>query len=144
MSSMASQIIGVSIVCSTVCSGADHRKHQSSASLAFMRGIHRWPVDSPPNGSVMWEMLGQTPKCSRHRTKKTKNDTQNHTRTAHTPSPQFPFDDVIMLIRRQIRYKGSPSLNWFNFISKHGYVFTCPVMCRMKLLIHAGIKFKPY
>ena len=32
---MASQITGVSIVCSTVCSGADQRKHQSSTSLAF-------------------------------------------------------------------------------------------------------------
>ena len=38
---MASQIIGVSFVCSTVWSGADQRKHQSSASLAFVRGIHR-------------------------------------------------------------------------------------------------------
>ena len=28
-------------------SGADQRKHQSSASLAFVRGIHRWPVNSP-------------------------------------------------------------------------------------------------
>ena len=27
--------------------GADQRKHQSSASLAFVRGIHRWPVNSP-------------------------------------------------------------------------------------------------
>ena len=26
--------------------GADHRKHQSTASLAFVRGIHRWPVNS--------------------------------------------------------------------------------------------------
>ena len=25
----------------------DQRKHQSSASLAFVRGIHRWPVNSP-------------------------------------------------------------------------------------------------
>ena len=38
MSTMASQITGVSVVCSTVCSGADQRKHQSSASLAFVRG----------------------------------------------------------------------------------------------------------
>ena len=38
MSAMASQITGVSIVYSTVCSGADQRKHQSSASLAFVRG----------------------------------------------------------------------------------------------------------
>ena len=37
MSTMVFQITGVSIVCSTVCSGADRRKHQSSTSLAFVR-----------------------------------------------------------------------------------------------------------
>ena len=42
MSAMASQITGVTIVDSTVCSGADQRKHQSSASLAFVRGNDRW------------------------------------------------------------------------------------------------------
>ena len=47
MSAVASQITGVSIVCSTVGSGANQRKHQSSASLAFVRGIHRWPLNSP-------------------------------------------------------------------------------------------------
>ena len=35
---------------STVYSGADQRKHQSSASLAFVRRIHRWPVNSPHKG----------------------------------------------------------------------------------------------
>ena len=50
MSTMASQIIGISIVYSTVCLGADQRKHQSSASLAFVRGIHRWSVNSPHKG----------------------------------------------------------------------------------------------
>ena len=44
MSTMVSQITGVSMVCSTVCSDANQRKHRSSASLAFERGIHRWPV----------------------------------------------------------------------------------------------------
>ena len=39
MSMMASQITGISIVYSTVCLGADQRKHQSSASLAFVKGI---------------------------------------------------------------------------------------------------------
>ena len=48
MSMMASQNTVVSIVCSTVCSGAHQRKDQSSASLAFVRGIHGWPVNSPP------------------------------------------------------------------------------------------------
>ena len=32
---------------SNVYSGADQRKHQSSVSLAFVRGIHRWPVNCP-------------------------------------------------------------------------------------------------
>ena len=41
-----------SIVCLTVCSGVDQRKHQSSAWLAFVRGIHRRPVDSPHNRPV--------------------------------------------------------------------------------------------
>ena len=47
MDAMASQITGNSINCSTNCSGADKKKHQRSASLAFVRGIHRWPVNSP-------------------------------------------------------------------------------------------------
>ena len=47
MSTMASQITGVPIVCSNVCSGTGQRKHQSSLSLAFVRGVHWWPVDSP-------------------------------------------------------------------------------------------------
>ena len=44
---MASQISSLISVYSTIYSGADQRKHQSSASLAFVRGIHRWPVNSP-------------------------------------------------------------------------------------------------
>ena len=40
MSAMASQITGASIVGSTVCWGADQRKHQSPESPAFFREIH--------------------------------------------------------------------------------------------------------
>ena len=40
MSTMASQITSLTIVYSTIYSGVDQRKHQSSASLAFVRGIH--------------------------------------------------------------------------------------------------------
>ena len=40
-------ITSLMIVYSTVDSAADQRKHQSSASLAFVRGMHRWPVNSP-------------------------------------------------------------------------------------------------
>ena len=41
MDTMASQITSLAIVYLTGYSGADERKHQSSASLAFVRGIHR-------------------------------------------------------------------------------------------------------
>ena len=45
MGAMTFHITGFSIVSSTVCSGADQRKHQSSASLAFVRGNHQWPMN---------------------------------------------------------------------------------------------------
>ena len=47
MSTIASQIISPTIVYAIVYSDADQWKHQSSASLAFVWGIHRWPVNSP-------------------------------------------------------------------------------------------------
>ena len=57
MTAMPSQITGVWIVYPAVCSGRDQRKHQSSISLAFVRGIHRWMVDSPHKRPVMWKMF---------------------------------------------------------------------------------------
>ena len=57
ISSIASQITGVSIAYSTVCSGADQRKHKSSTSLVLVRGIHRWPVNSPHKGPVTRKMF---------------------------------------------------------------------------------------
>ena len=53
MSAMASQITSLTIVYSTVYSGADQR----SASLAFVRGIHRSPVNSPHKGPVTRKMF---------------------------------------------------------------------------------------
>ena len=41
MSTMGSQITSLTIAYSSVYSGADQRRHQNSASLAFVRGIHR-------------------------------------------------------------------------------------------------------
>ena len=47
MGTMASQITSLTIVYSTIYSGTDQRKHQSSPSLIFVREIHRGPVNSP-------------------------------------------------------------------------------------------------
>ena len=57
MDTMASQITSLTIVYSTVHAGADQRKHQSSASLAFVRGVHRWPVNSPHKWPVTRKMF---------------------------------------------------------------------------------------
>ena len=57
MGAVASQVTSVSIVCSAVVSGADQRKHQSSASLTFVKGIHRSPVNSPHTGPVTRKMF---------------------------------------------------------------------------------------
>ena len=57
MSMIASQITGIMIVNSTICLGSDERKHQSSASLAFVRGIPRWLVNSPHKGPGMRKMF---------------------------------------------------------------------------------------
>ena len=57
MISMVSQITSLTIGFSTVYSDADQRKHQSSVSLVFVRGIHRWPVDSPHKRPVTRNMF---------------------------------------------------------------------------------------
>ena len=57
MSAIASQITSLTIVCSAFYSYADQRKHQSSASLAFVRGIHQGPVNSPHKWPVTRKMF---------------------------------------------------------------------------------------
>ena len=68
MRAMASQIPDIPIVCSIICWGTD-KKHQNFESLAFVRGLHRWQVDSPHKGPVPRKMfpfddvLMQWPHC---------------------------------------------------------------------------------
>ena len=57
MGAIASQITSLTIVYSTAYSGADQIKHQSSALLAFVWGIHRWPVNSPHKCPVPRKMF---------------------------------------------------------------------------------------
>ena len=57
MGTIASQTTSLTIVYSTVYSGADQRTHQNSVSLASVRGIHRWPVNFPHKGPVTRKMF---------------------------------------------------------------------------------------
>ena len=69
MGAMTSQITSLTIVYSAVYSGADQRKHQSSASLAFVRGIPRARTGEFPtqmasnaeNASIWWRHHEKTP-----------------------------------------------------------------------------------
>ena len=76
MGSIASQITSLTIVYSTVYSDAVQRKHQSPASLAFVRGIHRRPVRSPVNSPHKWPVTRK----------------------------MFPFDNVIMNFKVALRW----------------------------------------
>ena len=65
MGTIASQITSLTIVYSTVYSGADQRKHQSSASLAFVWGIHRWiPRTNGRHCGKCFHLM--TSSCMRH------------------------------------------------------------------------------
>ena len=57
MGMISSQITSLTIVFSTVYSDTDQRKHQSSASLALVRGFHRGPVNSPHEWPVTQKMF---------------------------------------------------------------------------------------
>ena len=57
MRTMTYQITSLTIVYPTIYSGADQSKHQRSASLAFVGGIHRGPVNSPHKWLVTRKMF---------------------------------------------------------------------------------------
>ena len=67
MNTMVSQITSLMIVYSTVYLGANQRKHQSSASLAFVWGIHRWLVNSSHKGPVSQKMFPFDDVITQHR-----------------------------------------------------------------------------
>ena len=68
MGSITSQITSLTIVYLIVHSSADQRKHQSSASLAFVRGIHRRPGNSPHKWPVTRKMSPFEDVITRHQT----------------------------------------------------------------------------
>ena len=57
MTVMASQITSLTIVYACIYWGTGQRKHQSSASQAFVRGIHRWQMNSPQKEPVTRKMF---------------------------------------------------------------------------------------
>ena len=91
MSAMASQITSVACVSSTVWSGADQRKHQSSASLGFVRGIHRRPVNSPHKGPVTRKMFPFHDVIMKWRKFPSASCLSHHSRDLYIGSPLVPL-----------------------------------------------------
>ena len=133
MTTIASQITSLTIVYSTVYSGADQRKHQSSASLAFVRGIHRWPVDSPYKEPVRRKMFQfddvimvpvafLTALCSMHIDLVT---TIKHLILSYLTKLSQDQTDT------------ADAFYWIGLILIPAWIFTCPVKCGIELTIHS-------
>ena len=112
MSMMVSQITSILIVYSTVCSGAYQRIHQSSISLAFLRGINGWPMKSPHKELIMWEVFAFDDVIIDIRTINMHESSMSlafvvgiHQWPVNSPHKgpimwkMFPFDDIIMDIQ---------------------------------------------
>ena len=116
MSTMASQVTSLTIVHSTFYSGAYQRKHQRSASLAFVRGIHRWPVNSPHKGPVTCYLL-LLKLCLSNVISDSKYTFQFNTRTE--PS----FSDCLF-------HSASDSMNvMYSYIALHDMIYSTMVKC---------------
>ena len=79
MSGMASQITSLTIVYSAVYPGADQRKHQRPASLAFVWGIYREPVNSPHKWPVTRKLFPFDDVIMMFRVTYGKNEIKNYT-----------------------------------------------------------------
>ena len=104
MGAIASQITSLTIVYSSVYSDADQRKYQSSAPLAFVRGIHRRPVNSPHKWPV-------TRKCFHLMTSSWYQKRNNDTTKQHTD-----------YAKRLLTYINHP-------MSRHHNSCLCPQWC---------------
>ena len=109
MGKIASQITSLTIVYSTVYSGADQRKHQSSASLAFVRGIHRGPVNSPHKWPVTRKMFsfGDVIMCTQNTFHLTDFINQSYTELSHNCGEKKRKQKQHTKIQKQLRSKWS-------------------------------------
>ena len=109
MSVMASQITGITIVYTTVCSDANQRRHRSSASLAFVRGIHQWPVNSPHKGPAMrkrFHVIASSWSClSNHKNTFSSSNLYRHVDVTRDSNP---------LLRKYLTYIKFDEVDWIS------------------------------
>ena len=151
MSAVASQITGVSSVYPIVCSGADQRKHQSSTSLAFVRGIYWWPVNSPhkrpvtrkmfpfDDVTISWSNAKELIKCG-----------ARQTNFHDTNSTQCPFHNVgsnwhstthnlMLRVVNEVLLKTVSSKTWFSLRFRVSYLFVIFEVADVFITIYTDI-----
>ena len=113
MNAMSPQITSLTTVYSTVYWGTDQRKHQSSAWLDFVRGIHRWPVNSPHKGPVTRKMLQFEYVIMHWRKENSGKYISHHSVKVLMHTPQYIFDnvDIHSAWTRMIQYPPDPLNN---------------------------------
>ena len=106
MGAIVSQITSLAIVYSIVYSDADQRKHQSSASLASVHGIHRRPVNSSHKGAVTRKIFSfddvimiMIPDHNRHR-----NEKEERHQQFRYPTVMNDLQYIKNIIRRLYKY----------------------------------------
>ena len=138
MAAIASQITNLTIVYSTVYSGADQSKHQSSASLDFVWGIHQWPVNSPHKWPVTRKMFPFDDVIMYPCVLSLNQVTATHLKNGH-----LRFNLYSLWNMRSI-YISVPKLQRCNRCSLESTSnFTPHLILCLWLLIHSGIKVNP-
>ena len=138
ISTMASQISSLTIVYWSLYSGGVQRKHQSSASLAFVRRIHRWPVNSShkePGTRKMFPCDDVIMNMTRHRPPMILIQRESVMRckipSRHHGIP-WSNDDPIQSVLSGAPFTSNKLQPW------HGWVITITkVKCETKLLVHS-------
>ena len=141
MDTMASQVTSLTIVYSIVCSDADQRRHQSSASPAFVRGIHRWPVNSPHKRPVTRKMFPFDDVVIFRNTSQL-----NITGLCHVPLVQYRSIVVLIVVElaRLINCGLSGMANIWHFQCMKVVVAWFKVQWNLFLMAHMAILIKVY
>ena len=146
MGAIASKIISLTIVYSTVYSDADQRKHQSSASLAFVWGIHRWPV--PSDDVIMpklpWQLwLGMTVLKSKEEIRRTQCQESTWKREEYFTacycknSVRQPILKLIWHSPTDRVYSPFLGIQWhFYIVATRGSVWETPILQLLKVTKH--------
>ena len=132
MSTIASQITSLTIVYSIVYLSANQRKYQSPAILAFLRGIHRRPVNSPRKGPVTRKMFPFDDAIMQ-------NDHRNPAKSRNTLTYCVLY---VVVIDEHLRGKKPFGLSDFFLFLAFPFICTCWVMMwnsRLYLCVEYGV-----